>query len=247
MPGVVESLRIITRPAAERIVRYAFELARTQGRRRVTFCHKADVHAAERRPVPATSPASVADDYPVHRVRGDARSTTLCMELALDPTRFDVLVMENLFGDVISDLCAGLVGGLGAGAGREHRQRATRCSRRSTAAPRTSPARAWPTRSPCIRSAAMMLEHIGQRDAAQRIERSVVRTLQEGKGLGPRGDGTTRTITERIIANLIELDATGDWRAWGRTGHGSASNTRLDMDPIGFVLDATKVTCLPAT
>ena len=151
MPGVVESLRIVTRPAAERIVRFAFELARRQGRRRVTFCHKADV-------LPLSDglflecARAVADDYPFIEFE-ERRIDNLCMELVLDPSQFDVLVMENLFGDVISDLCAGLVGGLGLVPGANIGA-ATRCSRRSTAAPRTSPARGWPTRSPCMRSAA---------------------------------------------------------------------------------------------
>src|SRR5216683_2537611 len=111
VPGVVESLRIVTRTAAERIVRYAFELARTQGRRRVTFCHKADVLAMSDGLFLATARA-VADDYPFLEFE-ELHVDTLCLQLALDPTRYDVLVMENLFGDVMSDLCAGLVGGLG--------------------------------------------------------------------------------------------------------------------------------------
>ena len=70
----------------------------------------------------------------------------LCMQLVLDPTQFDVLLLENLYGDIVSDLCAGLVGGLGRGAGREHRRARRRCSRRCTAARPTSPARTSPTR-----------------------------------------------------------------------------------------------------
>jgi len=111
VPGVVESLRVITRPAAERIVRYAFELARNQGRGKVTFCHKADVMRMSdglflkcAREVADAFPFITFDEKPIDNV---------CLELVLDPTKFDVLVMENLFGDVISDLCAGLVGGLG--------------------------------------------------------------------------------------------------------------------------------------
>src|SRR5262249_40187196 len=111
VPGVVEGLRIVTRAAAERIVRFAFELARHQGRRRITLCHKADVLPMSDGLFLATARA-VADDYPFLEFE-EIKVDALCMKLALDPTRFDVLVMENLFGDVISDLCAGLVGGLG--------------------------------------------------------------------------------------------------------------------------------------
>src|SRR5438309_384088 len=111
VPGVVESLRIVTKPAADRVVRYAFELARHQGRRRVTFCHKADVLPLSDGMFLAVA-REVADDYPFLEF-DEMAVDHLCLQLALDPSRFEVLVMENLFGDVISDLCAGLVGGLG--------------------------------------------------------------------------------------------------------------------------------------
>src|SRR5262249_8546833 len=110
VPGVVESLRIVTRAAAERIVRFAFELARHQGRRRVTFCHKADVLPLSDGLFLATARA-VADEFPFLEFE-ELHVDALCLQLALDPTRYSVLVMENLFGDVLSDLCAGLVGGL---------------------------------------------------------------------------------------------------------------------------------------
>src|SRR5262249_24825129 len=111
VPGVVESLRIVTRSAAERIVRYAFELVRREGRSRVTFCHKADVMPLSDG-LFLTVAREVADDFPFIEFQ-EIHVDELCLQLALDPTPFDVLVMENLFGDVISDLCAGLVGGLG--------------------------------------------------------------------------------------------------------------------------------------
>src|SRR5262249_2589770 len=96
VPGVIESLRLITRPACERIVRFAFELARYQGRRKVTFCHKADVLPLSDGLFLATA-RQVADDYPFLEF-DELKIDSLCLHLALDPTRFDVLVMENLFG-----------------------------------------------------------------------------------------------------------------------------------------------------
>ncbi len=146
VPGVVESLRIVTKAAAERIVRFAFELARHKDRRKITFCHKADVLPLSDGLFLKTA-RGVADDYPFLEFE-ELRVDTLCMELALDPTRYDVLVMENLFGDVLSDLCAGLVGGLGLVPGAISAL-AMRYSKPCTAAPLTSPARDWPTRSPC--------------------------------------------------------------------------------------------------
>jgi isocitrate dehydrogenase (NAD+) len=201
VPGVVESLRVITRAAAERIVRYAFELARQQSRRRVTFCHKADVMRLSDG-LFLKCAREVADEFPF--IGFEERSIdNICMELVLDPTRFDVLVMENLFGDVISDLCAGLVGGLGLVPGANIGSRCAVFEAVHGSAPDiTGKGLANPIA--CLRSGAMMLEHIGHRDAAQRIESAVHKTLQQGVGLTRDlgGDGTTETITRAIIDYL---------------------------------------------
>src|SRR5262249_27139721 len=127
----------------------------------------------------------------------------LCMDLALDPTRFDVLVMENLFGDVISDLCAGLVGGLGLVPGANLGTRYAVFEAVHGSAPDIA-GKGVANPIALVRSAAMLLEHVGQRQAAARIEKSVRATLQAGRGLTRDlgGDGTTATITERLIANL---------------------------------------------
>src|SRR5262249_17131138 len=180
VPGVVESLRIITRRAAERIVRYAFELARQQGRRRVTFCHKADVLPLSDGLFLATARA-VADDYPFLEFE-ETHVDTLCLELALDPTRYDVLVMENLFGDVLSDLCAGLVGGLGVVPGANLGTRHAVFEAVHGSAPDIA-GKGVANPIALIRSAAMLLEHVGQRKTAARIEASVGQTLQAGRGL----------------------------------------------------------------
>jgi isocitrate dehydrogenase (NAD+) len=201
VPGAVESLRIITRPACERIVRYAFELARQQGRRRVTFCHKANVLPLSDGLFLATARA-VAEDYPFLEFQ-ELQVDALCMDLALDPTRFDVLVMENLFGDVISDLCAGLVGGLGLVPGANLGTRYAVFEAVHGSAPDIA-GKGVANPTALVRSAAMLLEHVGQRQAAARIEKAVRATLQAGRGLTRDlgGDGTTATITERLIANL---------------------------------------------
>jgi isocitrate dehydrogenase (NAD+) len=205
VPGVVESLRIITRTAAERIVRYAFELARTQGRRRVTFCHKADVLAMSDGLFLATA-RTVADDYPFLEFE-ELHVDTLCLELALDPTRYDVLVMENLFGDVMSDLCAGLVGGLGLVPGANLGSRYALFEAVHGTAPDLA-GKGLANPIALVRSAAMLLNHIGQPRTAARIEASVRATLQAGKGLTRDlgGDGNTATITRELIANLLADD-----------------------------------------
>lgn len=202
VPGVIESLRVITRTAAERIVRYAFEYARQAGRHRVTFCHKADVMRLSDG-LFLECARHVADEFPF--IRFDEKPIdNVCLELALDPTKFDVLVMENLFGDVISDLCAGLVGGLGVVPGANLGARYAVFEAVHGSAPDIAgQGKANPIA--VIRSAAMMLQHVGERAAATKIERAVVRTLQEGVGLTRDlgGDGNTATITEQIVKNLV--------------------------------------------
>src|SRR5690606_16928654 len=111
VPGVVESLRVITEKGSERILRYAFELAERRGRKKVTAVHKANIlklsdglflEVARR----------IAREHP-SIVYEEAIVDATAMKLVIDPSQFDVLVMENLFGDIVSDLAAGLVGGLG--------------------------------------------------------------------------------------------------------------------------------------
>jgi len=201
VPGVVESLRIVTKQAADRIVRFAFDLARHQGRRRVTFCHKADVLPLSDGLFLATARA-VAEDFPFLQFE-EIHVDALCLQLALDPTRFDVLVMENLFGDVISDLCAGLVGGLGLVPGANIGSRYAIFEAVHGSAPDIA-GKGVANPIALLRSAALMLEHIGQAQAARRIEASVRKTLESGRSLTRDlgGDGTTATLTEQLIANL---------------------------------------------
>ena len=199
--GVVESLRIVTRAAAERIVRFAFELARHQGRRRITFCHKADVLPQSDGLFLKTA-RGVAGDYPFLEFE-ELLVDALCMQLALEPRHFDVLVMENLFGDVISDLCAGLVGGLGLVPGANIGVRYAVFEAVHGSAPDIA-GKGVANPIAVTRSAALLLEHIGQVQAARRIEAAVRRTLQAGRGLTRDlgGDGTTETWTAALIDNL---------------------------------------------
>jgi len=201
VPGVVESLRLITRPATERIVRYAFEMARQKGRRKVTCAHKNDVMPLSDGLFLAVA-REVADDYPFLEFE-ERHVDTVCLELALDPTKYDVLVMENLFGDVLSDLCAGLVGGLGVVPGANLGTKYALFEAVHGSAPDIAgQGKANPIA--VLRSAAMMLDFIGQPHVAAKIERSVRATLQQGVGLTRDlgGTGTTATITDRLVANL---------------------------------------------
>jgi isocitrate dehydrogenase (NAD+) len=144
----------------------------------------------------------VADDYPFLRFE-EIHVDELCLQLALDPTRFDVLVMENLFGDVLSDLCAGLVGGLGLVPGSNIGTRYAVFEAVHGSAPDLA-GKGLANPIAVIRSAALLLEHIGQGHAARRIEHAVRRTLEAGRGLTRDlgGDGTTASLTGRLIAHL---------------------------------------------
>jgi len=201
VPGVVESLRLVTREAAERIIRYAFEYARTEGRRQVTVVHKADVLPLSDGMFLAIA-QEVADDYPFLEFREEAIDR-IALHLALDPTGYDVLVMENLFGDVMSDLCAGLVGGLGVVPGANIGLRYSLFEAVHGSAPDIA-GKGMANPIALLRSAAMMLEYIGQRRSGERIEESVRRTLAARQGLTRDlgGDGCTASITDQLIANL---------------------------------------------
>lgn len=204
VPGVIESLRVITRPACERIVKFAFELARNAGRHLVTFCHKADVMRLSDG-LFLECAREVADAYPF--IRFDEKPIdNVCMELVLDPTTFDVLVMENLFGDVISDLCAGLVGGLGVVPGANLGTRYAVFEAVHGSAPDIA-GKGLANPIALVRSAAMMLDYVGERTAAARIEQSVTTTLQAGIGLTRDlgGDGNTETITAQLVKNMAGL------------------------------------------
>jgi isocitrate dehydrogenase (NAD+) len=170
----------------------------------VTFCHKADVMRLSDGLFLECARA-VADDYPFIQFE-EKTIDNVCLELAMDPSQYDVLVMENLFGDVISDLAAGLIGGPGPGSGLGLVPGANYGTRYAVfeavhgSAPDIA-GKGIANPIAVVRSAAMMLEHVGHRDAAERIERSVVKMLQAGVGI-PGGNSTTATITEQLIKNL---------------------------------------------
>ncbi|NBO90698.1 MAG: isocitrate/isopropylmalate dehydrogenase family protein [Planctomycetia bacterium] len=201
VPGIVESLRIVTRTACERIVRYAFELARRQGRESVTFCHKADVMPLSDGLFLSVA-REVADEYPFVRF-GEIHVDRLCMALAQDPSRYDVLVMENLFGDVLSDLCAGLVGGLGLVPGANIGVRYAVFEAVHGTAPDIA-GKGVANPIALILSAALMLEHIGQLKIATKVQHAVRETLRNRVGLTRDlgGEGNTATITKAIVSNL---------------------------------------------
>ena len=198
--GVTAATRIITRRASERIARYAFELARREGRKRVTALHKANVMRKTCGLFRDTF-REVASEYP------DIESNeyyidAACMYMVMNPQRFDVIVTTNMFGDIVSDLAAGLVGGLGlapsANIGEKH---AIFEPVHGAAFDIAGKEIANPTAM--ILTAAMMLRHFGYVDEAGRIEKAVEAVLAEGKTTPDLG-GRLRTMemAEEIAGKL---------------------------------------------
>jgi isocitrate dehydrogenase (NAD+) len=200
VPGVVESLKIITEVASTRIARYAFEYARRHGRRRVTAIHKANIMKLSDglfldcfRRVAAQFPDVAADDRIV-----DAA----CMRLVMNPEVFDVMLMENLYGDILSDLAAGLVGGLGVVPGANiGRDAAIFEAVHGTAPDIAGTGKANP--SALLMSAILMLRHLELPDHADRIETALYATFASGirtSDLG--GSATTREFARAVSERL---------------------------------------------
>lgn len=206
VPGVVESLKIITEKASTRIAQFAFEYARRENRKKVTAIHKANIMKLSDglfldcfRRVAAEYPDIAADDKIVDNA---------CMQLVMRPQQFDVLLLENLYGDIISDLAAGLVGGLGVVPGANIGELGSVFEAVHGSAPDIAGKNiANPTA--LLQSAIMMLRHLGERAAADLIERAMIHTLANKqvrtRDLG--GTASTTEYTEAIVASMREMAA----------------------------------------
>ncbi|HWP35583.1 MAG TPA: isocitrate/isopropylmalate dehydrogenase family protein [Thermodesulfobacteriota bacterium] len=208
VPGVVASLKVITDRASRRIARFAFEYARRHGRRKVTAVHKANIMKL----TDGLFLECVRDVASAYRdIAYEEMIIDACaMHLVLDPTRFDVLVMENFYGDVLSDLCAGLAGGLGVVPGANLGDEVALFEAVHGSAPDIAGQdRANP--SALILSAALMLRHLGEEAAAARIEEAVRRVIAARRVVTPDlgGRAGTRAMTDAIIAELAALPGPG--------------------------------------
>ena len=198
VPGVVESLKIITAKASTRIARFAFEYARGRGRKRVTAVHKANIMKLSDglflecfRSVAAEYPGIQADDKIVDN---------LCLQLVMRPEAFDVLLLENLYGDIVSDLAAGLVGGLGVVAGANLGDEAAVFEAVHGSAPDIA-GRDLANPLALMRSGIMMLRHMGRDDVAERLRAALHRVVVEQRlltrDLG--GDASTTAFTDAVV------------------------------------------------
>ena len=197
-----ESIKIITREASERIARYAFDYAVANGRRTVTAVHKANIMKLSDG-LFLESCRTVAADYD-GRVEFDDRIVdNMCMQLVQKPELYDVLVLPNLYGDIVSDLAAGLVGGLGVAPGANIGETAAVFEPVHGSAPKYAGLnKANPTA--LILSGALMLRHLGETDAANAVESAVRAVLAEGTtvtyDLG--GSAGTREFGEAVAARV---------------------------------------------
>lgn len=199
-PDVAQSIKVITRPGSRRLFKYAFEMARRQGRKHVTVVHKANIMKLtdgmfldEFRKMAAEYPEIKSDDIIVDNC---------CMQLVTKPEWFDVIVTENLYGDIVSDLCAGLVGGLGLAPGANIGEAGAVFEAVHGSAPDIA-GKGVANPTAMVLSAVMMLRHLGENEKADRIENSVMRVCADGKCLTVDlgGKASTNEYKVEVISN----------------------------------------------
>jgi isocitrate dehydrogenase (NAD+) len=206
-PDAAESIKIITRAASERIARFAFEYAVANGRRKVTAVHKANIMKLTDG-LFLEACRTVAADY--GRIEFEDRIVdNMCMQLVQKPERYDVLVLPNLYGDIVSDLAAGLVGGLGVAPGANIGTEAAVFEPVHGSAPKyAGQNKANPTA--LILSGALMLRHMGYPAEADRLERALREVIAEGRSTTYDIGGTAGTseFADAIIERLTRDAAT---------------------------------------
>ncbi len=203
VPGVVESIKIITEKASTRIARFAFDYAKQENRHKVSAIHKANIMKLSDglfldcfRKVAEGHPEIEANDVIVDNA---------CMQLVMRPEQFDILLLENLYGDIVSDLCAGLVGGLGLVPGANIGERGAVFEAVHGSAPDIA-GQGIANPTALLQSGILMLRYLNERDAAERIETAMFKVFDEGKirtrDIG--GDAKTSEFADAVIAAMNE-------------------------------------------
>ena len=197
-----ESIKIITRKASERIVRFAFDYARDNDRKKVTAVHKANILKLSDGLFLEIA-REVAEKYPQIEFE-DRIVDNMAMQLVQKPELYDVMVMPNLYGDILSDLCAGLVGGLGVVPGANIGDNAALFEPVHGSAPKYA-GKNYVNPSAMIMAAVLMLRHMEEREAADRIEKALAKQIKEGKDLTADLGGTAGTSEmSAALASRIE-------------------------------------------
>ena len=201
VPGVVESLKIITEKASTRIARFAFEYARQESRKKVTAAHKANIMKLSDG-LFLDCFRKVAEEYP--EIEADDKIIdNACMQLVMRPEQFDIMLLENLYGDIVSDLCAGLVGGLGLVPGANFGEKGAVFEAVHGSAPDIA-GQGIANPTALLQSGILMLRHIGEREAADRIEKALFAVFIEGQVRTRDIGGTAKTaeFADAIIQKM---------------------------------------------
>ena len=200
-PGVTQAIKVVTEKASHRIARFAFEYAKKNNRKKITLVHKANIMKISDG-LFLQSCEEVAKEYPEIKAE-DKIVDALCMNLVMDPTKFDVLLLGNMFGDIVSDLAAGLVGGLGVVPGANLGDESAVFEAVHGSAPDIAGKN---IANPCalIFSSLMMLRHLGENAAADKIWKSIVVTLAMGHHLTRDLGGELGTIefTDELVKEI---------------------------------------------
>jgi isocitrate dehydrogenase (NAD+) len=201
---ISDSIARITKKGCERIVRSGFEYAKSHKRKKVTLVHKANIlkHAGN---LLLKAGQDISKDYPGIQME-DLIMDNMCMQLVTKPERYDVIVTTNLFGDILSDLCAGLVGGLGIASGANMGSEVAIFEAVHGSAPDIA-GKGLANPTALLKSAVLLLEHIGEEKQAKRLDQAIDKTLMDKDSctgdLG--GKANTRQYTTKIIENLDKL------------------------------------------
>src|SRR5438876_633839 len=197
VPGVVESIKIITEKASTRIAQFAFEYSRREGRKKVTAIHKANIMKLSDG-LFLDCFRNVAKDYP--EIQADDKIIdNACMQLVMRPEQFDVMLLENLYGDIVSDLCAGLVGGLGLVPGANIGELGAVFEAVHGSAPDIA-GQGIANPTALLQSGILMLKYLGEREAAIRVENAMLKVFADGKVRTRDIGGTAKTAE---FANAI--------------------------------------------
>jgi isocitrate dehydrogenase (NAD+) len=201
VPGVVESIKIITEKASTRIAQYAFEFARLHGRKKVTAMHKANIMKLSDG-LFLECFYNVSKNYP-EIPADDKIIDNACMQLVMRPEQFDMMVLENLYGDIVSDLCAGLIGGLGLAPGANIGEQGAVFEAVHGSAPDIA-GQGIANPTAILMSGILMLRHLDEMEAADRAEAAMMEVFTEGqvrtRDLG--GTANTSDFAGAIIEKL---------------------------------------------
>lgn len=201
VPGVVESIKIITEKASTRVSRFALEYARREGRKKVTAVHKANIMKLSDG-LFLECFYNVSKDYP--EIEADDKIVdNACMQLVMKPEQFDIMLLENLYGDIVSDLCAGLIGGLGLVPGANIGEQGAVFEAVHGSAPDIA-GQGIANPTALLQSGILMLRYLGERDAAQKIETSMLKVFADGRVRTRDIGGQAHTVefAEAIIAEF---------------------------------------------